>query len=1071
MAYEHPSGLPNTLDRAQGRSDWQGLAFTGRQFVQSAELNEIQTIERNRSARLGRVIGKDGNRIEGAAAVVQVDLGNVILTAGKILLRGDVFPVAQAVLSGVPMTGDVEIGVRVLTEWITSEDDPTLLGLEPGSRAEGEPGAARERVTISWALATGLEPGDFVPVYAMRDGVIIDQTPPPILEGVNQALAIYDRDAHGSYIVRGCRGGARGAGTGGMAFSIEEGVANINGFKRTRQAAFRHVEPQSWDVGTVDGEAQTHPGGANPVFTVARQPIASVANVLITKEATATITRGATTGGSDLLPDSSVTAIVSVTQGATTFIESTDFVRTGDRVDWFPSGAEPAVGSSYTVTYRYLDSVTPSVVTDTTIQVAGGVAGSTAILAYSYKLPRMDRVCLNQAGTVVYVRGVSAVEDPLPPIVPVDLLSLATVTNTWVGTPVVVNDGVRSVSFAEQWRYYNRLFDMDRLLQLERLKSAVDRREPTAKLGTFVDPLEDDYYRDAGEAQTAAVGMGVIQLAIDPTFFLATLTEPVMLDWVEEVLVRQERYTRCMLINPYSNFLPLPGAMKLTPPADFWATQQTQWLSPQTIELQAGSASSVASIRATANVQIVSRETRIVDQRQEKLETLREIEIDFEIEGFGAGETLDELTFDGVDVLPAGTLTADAAGTLSGSFVIPPGVVAGTKEVIAVGSGGTEASARFVGEGTVNVVVMRRVTTVRRIIRRGAGSGSGPSANPSEHTDPLAQSFAMPEMRQLVGVDLRFCAIGNRANAVLVQQVSMDVGLPTTEVEAEAFVDMNATVVNSWTQTRYPMPVLTGVEAEHAFVVKTDDAQHALSIARLGDFDAASDSYVAAQPYSVGVMFSSSNGVTWTPHQEDDMTFRLVAASYPVTTKTVNLGTFNLVNCSDLQVRAAVELPSSDCSVVFEIVRPGGGIWRLPPYQLLRLNEYVTETVQLRAVLTGTERLSPTLFAPVLLVAGTIRTSGTYISRAFDLGSDVRLTAYFKAALPAGSSVTAEYDLADDTWVTIPLASVEALADPAWVEQKREVTSITGTSGRIRLTLAGGPGARPEIADLSAAVM
>ncbi len=51
-----------------------------------------------------------------------------------------------------------------------------------------------------------------------------------------QAIAIYDR-AHGHYIVSGCRVSALGTNKGCQVFSIQEGEANINGFKRKRLEA------------------------------------------------------------------------------------------------------------------------------------------------------------------------------------------------------------------------------------------------------------------------------------------------------------------------------------------------------------------------------------------------------------------------------------------------------------------------------------------------------------------------------------------------------------------------------------------------------------------------------------------------------------------------------------------------------------------------------------------------------------------------------------------------------------------------------------------------------------------
>ena len=321
----------------------------------------------------------------------------------------------------------------------------------------------------------------------------------------------------------------------------------------------------------------------------------------------------------------------------------------------------------------------------------------------------------------------------------------------------------------------------------------------------------------------------------------------------------------------------------------------------------------------------------------------------------------------------------------------------------------------------------------------------------------------------LVGYDVKLCALGDLTKHLFVQQVTVENGIPTSEVVAETLVSMTGAVAG-WKSARFDLPVVTLSDRESSVIVGTDDDDHALSTARLGDFDATTQSYIGAQPYSVGVLLSSSNKRTWTPHQDEDLTFRVVAAKFGPLTKTVTLGSFALVDASDLQVRAAVELPSSDCQVVFEIVRASGAVLRLLPGQVMQLSEYITETVQLRAVLTGTEKLSPILYAPVWLIAGKIAASGTYITRAFNLGTGVDLTAYYKASLPGASTVAVAYDRVDDTWNTLTLAATEALTDPAWVEKKHSVSGITAAQGRLKITITGGPAARPRLGDLGAAI-
>jgi len=1071
MAYEHESGLPFAYDRAAGKPEQQSVVFYGeRPFIQAAELNETQTIMRGRHNRLGRLVAREGDRIERAFAVIDVAAGDVTLSDGEIYVAGDIFPVAETVLSGIPMAGRTEIGVRLTKIFVTSEMDPTLLGLIPGSLAEGEAGAAREVVTIAWAHIDDGGAGDFYTVYTLQDGTILDQTSPSILDPSQQALAEYDRP-NGSYIVSGCRVTALGLDSGAQMFAIEQGEVNINGYKRTRYAALRYSEPEDWDELAIPGETHTYTGGASVTFTVAQAPIGVIGTILLTKEKTVNVTRGAIANGADGLPDVGVISVSLVKAGATTYVVGTSWNLVGNTIDWAPVGAEPAAGATYQVTYRYREAVAADAFDDDTITVSGGATGGDIIVSYTQKLPRIDRLCLQQDGSPLYIKGVSARSNPLPPGVPGDVLTLCRIYNDWMATPVVsvdgVNDGVRSLPWSELWRYLNRVVDHERLIELERMKSAISAKEPVAKKGMFVDPFIDDTYRDTGTPQTGSIGNAMLMLAIEPTFYSATLAAPVMLDWVEEVIINQALMTGCVKINPYANFTPLPGAMTLSPAVDFWVESRTDWTSPITNEFNRG-------VRTDGGpLQAATTETQVVDQRTEQLEYLRRIAISFTIAGFGVGEVLKTLTFDGLNVKPAGVQTANAQGKITGSFVIPAGVTAGNKLVSAEGMGGTDANAIFTGQGTIDIDVMRRVTTIEnwtrpQIIQRSSSSDSSVSRRGGP--DPQAQLFAVPEPRQIVGVDFRLCAIGDRNKHLLVDQVSTDNGYPTPEVLAEAVVSMAGAVVG-WKSARYALPLTTPSDRSHAFVIKTDDNNHSVSFAKVGAFDAVQQKWVTAHPYVTGPRFDSVNAETWTAHQDEALAFQVVAARFPVTTKTVALGSFDLVDCSDLQVRAAVELPTAGCSVVFEIVRTNGTVYRLLPFQVLQLTEYITETVELRAVLTGTEKLSPLLYAPVQLVAGKIADSLTYVTRAFDLGEAVRLTSYFSAYLPAGATVAIAYSKDGGAWTDMPLSSVTPLAFPLWGERKNEVSGLTGTQVRLKITGSGGPAARLVIGDFGAAIL
>ncbi|MFM8746638.1 MAG: DUF4815 domain-containing protein, partial [Aestuariivirga sp.] len=341
--FHHSSGLAGVYDRTPDKPNVARVLFREEKLTQAAEHMEAQSIAEARNRRVGDLVAKDGDRVTGAEILVDPLTGTVVLGSGTIYVQGDVRSVVAATLNSVPMTGTVSVGVRLTRAVVTEVQDPDLLGLHPGSEAEGEPGAGRETETIAWGRSGDGQTGNLFSVYLIRDGAVVDQTPPPQLSGVTAALATYDRDAHGSYIVEGCRVTALGKTGTKQRFSIEEGVANIYGFKRSRDAAIIHEEAEAWDTETIAAEPSTFADGGTgtAVITVLYPPIAALTSAIVTKEVTRTIIKG-TTNSADALPDPSVTAIIEVKQGGITYAAGTSYNLVNDTVSWAPAGAEPA---------------------------------------------------------------------------------------------------------------------------------------------------------------------------------------------------------------------------------------------------------------------------------------------------------------------------------------------------------------------------------------------------------------------------------------------------------------------------------------------------------------------------------------------------------------------------------------------------------------------------------------------------------------------------------------------------------------------------------------------------------
>ena len=83
------------------------------------------------------------------------------------------------------------------------------------------------------------------------------------------------------------------------------------------------------------------------------------------------------------------------------------------------------------------------------------------------------------------------------------------------------------------------------------------------------------------------------------------------------------------------------------------------------------------------------------------------------------------------------------------------------------------------------------------------------------------------------------------------------------------------------------------------------------------------------------------------------------------------------------------------------------------------------------------------------------------------MGSAIRMSAFLKSQLPAGSTLTVEIDAADDDWDTVAQHASTVL-DGGWIEREFRVDPYTADQGRLRITLTGTPAARPVLSDMRA---
>lgn len=855
--------------------------------TQASEINEIQSIEDARITKLARALFADGDVINGGAIQINATTGRVEATEGDIFAAGRIWNVPAATFT-IPKTGAVAVGI-VLTERIVSENEG--LGLRNPARghaSEGLPGAWRLEVKAAWDFAVG-EKESFYSVYDVTDGIMAVKEAPPNLESFNLAIARYDRDSTGggTYVCNGILVTAEPVSNlTRQFFTIAAGRARVNGAGIDVHTGMRVGYATEPNLREIDTEVITATGAASQQVKVAHPPVWEYVNLRVTNRKKITVVHGNFSGCTDGLPDTSILQIVSVVQSGTTYASGTDFVRVGDTLDWSPAGREPAPGSSYEVTYDYLNTnVQPESPTKDGFVVRNAVAGSSIMITYRQALPRIDVLCVSDLGEFKFLQGPASEYGARAPQIPANLLALCSIAQDWRKTPAVSNDGIRAVSFGRMQEWQEMIDWCVNEVARNRLEMDAGTREAGAKIGMFVDPLLDDSMRDQGIAQTGAVFDGCLTLAIEAVVLTPTADIARARGAAQgvAVLFSQLLQTGGMKVNPYMAFAIPEGKATINPSVDRWTENQTQWASDvtrtfyssenktvagQTVNRYQSSGRARGTVLGTSTSQSTSSQTTTTQNtvtedlgtKNSAIKYLRQIAVNFTLEGFGAGEQLKTVNFGGVNVAFTGSKVASSAGTVTGSFTVPANMPAGSKQVEFRGAQSV-AYATFVGQGTLSVKTLRKVQNVYK----HTVNTTTVTTTRTISSDPLAQTFTVENDTMLAGVDLWFRVRGTTNAQVQIREVEN--GVPTSVVLAEALVRPGSQVVNGG-HTRclfdYPLPLESGVE--YAIVILCNDAQTELAVAEMGKFDASQQKWVTLQPYVVGVLLSSSNASTWTAH-------------------------------------------------------------------------------------------------------------------------------------------------------------------------------------------------------------
>ena len=172
---------------------------------------------------------------------------------------------------------------------------------------------------------------------------------------------------------------------------------------------------------------------------------------------------------------------------------------------------------------------------------------------------------------------------------------------------------------------------------------------------------------------------------------------------------------------------------------------------------------------------------------------------------------------------------------------------------------------------------------------------------PPQENDPLAQSFTVTgstsgDGKFITSVDVFFSA----KDATLPVQAeirTMINGYPARKIlpfgkKVLYPSDINTSSDGSTATTfTFPSPVFVKEQTEYCLVLFSYSQEYKVYISRMGENDIGDTRIISEQPH-VGVLFKSSNNMTWSPSQLEDLKFTLKTAKF--TTGTT--GTLTLVN-------------------------------------------------------------------------------------------------------------------------------------------------------------------------------
>ena len=1050
-----------------------------------------------------------------------------VLTAGRIYLDGMVreVPETQVTIQG---TGVETVGVKLHQEVITDVDDPSILDPAAGFAFYKQSGAYRlketVKVTVNDETASTLftiQDGTMVTTTPNDSDTILDKFNSTL------ARRTYDESGNYKVwgLEMSPKLGME-PDPDHLFVSMSAGKAYIQGVEVNKPSATTLILDRATDTRAVRSEPKVFALGTQ-FYPLNNIPVSSITGVTATISMTMQLTRGSIANGADPIPEMYRPAvdIQSIIQASTSrnYSKGRDFTLQSDTINWGLSGDEPAAGESYTVTFTYNRSLIEG--EDFELVFMGGqyyvkllkywndglndaagnrvngiVNESTMLINYNFMLHYIAVVTMDANGQFRIIKGQSDIIDTVaaPYVNDTDVLVMGTIQLAPRNDELIINNYRNTrLSMAELQDMVQRLYVLEYNTAITSLdQEAMSGEEATQLKGIYTDGFLgfskcDMDYNQGGIKFNAGIDLDNRELTLGAKDEINDLVVKnrtdlmpqssavaygrIMLGKSTQLKVAGQPYaTGVTLINPYKVFPDRP-VLAINPSVDNWVNTNTVTVtvdggttvsqnvihqtihssgrnSSRTVQSESSSTSTTSSSRVIETAILYMR-SRTVTVNGSKFGSHRGPLVlkfnDIEIPYTAGANYL------GAD----GKLKSNAAGNVVCTFTVPSNTLCGTVTVALY----PKDDPAFLAKAYYTANGIQRTTQVTNTVKTTVFQ----TILDVYDADPLAQTFQFDVDHMLTAVGLYFCAEDTKQDVVL-QIRNVVNGYPGGECYAEKVIPAGTYHGSEKgtleTVVALDNPVYCRADTQYCFVILTESDVASLYHADIGGYDLNTKVQVLKNPYTPGMMFSSSNALAWTAHQSQNLKFNIYGNQFQKTSY-VYFEEITQVRYDRIYLLADMEIPV-DCDLTWEYSRDSGVTWL--PLSANRDVEFTSIATQLliRACFKANTFVSPALALDSLALVGYLNeTSCSYVMR--NIVTDEPFThvkQIVDIATPTGTMVNIYYSIDNNTWFSATQTGAKVKDAAGYIQYTFEATVAAATNFRARIAMTtNDPCIRPKV--------